>query len=382
MSGRILAINTGSTSTKLGYFDSGNKVFEENIFHSTERLSRYNSVMEQGHLRLVTITEFLLSKGIRLVDIDLVMARSGLVTPMETGVYEITEVLEDALRACRNGVHACNLSGLLACDIAVLVNDARKEAGIPEVCRAYMADPPMADEMLPEAKVGGIPEFTRRPLCHALNSRAVVRYYAGSKGLKQKDVTAIVAHIGGGTSVTLHRGGRIIDTNDALGGDGPLSTERAGTVPAFPLVEMCFSGKYTKDEIKKKLVGHGGAVSYFGTNDFRSVVAMADAGDSHARLFLEGFCLSVAKYIASLAADVCGQVDVIILTGGIAHNAPLMKKISRRVSFIAPVEVYPGGNEMDSLAENGYAVLSGEAEIKYYDPHAQEKRSLSGSDWL
>ena len=382
MAGRILAINTGSTSTKIGYYDSGTKVFEENIFHSSEKLSRYNSVMEQGHMRLVTITEFLLSKGIRLVDIDLVMARAGLVTPMETGVYEITEVLENALRACRNGVHACNLSGLLACDVAELVNDARKEAGISDVCRAYMADPPMADEMLPEAKLGGIPEFRRRPLCHALNSRAVVRHYAKQNGLKQKDLTAIVAHVGGGTSVTLHKGGRIIDTNDALGGDGPLSTERAGTVPAFPLVEMCFSGKYTKDEIKKKLVGHGGAVSYFGTNDFKAIVARADAGDASTELFLEGFCLSIAKYIASLAADVCGKVDVIILTGGIAHSAPLMEKISRRVSFIAPVAVYPGGNEMDSLAENGYAVLSGEADVKYYDPHIKENRSLSGSEWL
>lgn len=368
MSGRILALNTGSTTTKIGYYDSGRKVFEENIFHSWEKLSGYNSVMDQGHMRLVTITEFLLSKGIRLVDIDLVMARSGLVTPMETGVYEITEILEDALRHCTNGVHACNLCGLLACDIAVLVNDAREKAGIPEVCKAYMADPPMADEMLPEAKIGGIPEFPRRALCHALNSRAVVRHYAKGLGKDPKDVTAIVAHIGGGTSVTLHKGGRIIDTNDALGGDGPLSTERAGTVPAFPLIEMCFSGKYTKDEVKRKLVGNGGAVAYFGTNDFKSVVAMADEGDESVKVFLEGFCLSIAKYIAGLATDVCGQVDVIILTGGIAWNQALMEKIRARVSFIAPVEVYPGGNEMDSLAENGYGVLSGEMEVKYYHP--------------
>lgn len=368
MSGRILALNTGSTTTKIAYYDSGRKVFEENIFHSLEKLSRYNSVMDQGHLRLATITEFLLSKGIRLVDIDLVMARSGLVTPMETGVYEITEVLEDALRHCTNGIHACNLCGLLACDIAVLVNDARKESGIQKVCKAYMADPPMADEMLPEAKIGGLPEFPRRALCHALNSRAVVRHYAKDRGMRPEEVTAVVAHIGGGTSVTLHQGGRIIDTNDALGGDGPMSTERAGTVPAFPLVEMCFSGKYTKDEVKKKLVGSGGAVAYFGTNDFKSIVARADAGDESVKLFLEGFCLSIAKYIASLAADVCGKVDVIILTGGIAWNQALMEKIIRRVSFIAPVEVFPGGNEMDSLAENGYGVLSGEMEVKYYDP--------------
>lgn len=369
MTGRILALNTGSTTTKIGYYDSGRKVFEENIFHSLEKLSRYNSVMDQGHLRLATITEFLLSKGIRLVDIDLVMARSGLVTPMETGVYEITDVLEDALRHCPNGVHACNLCGLLACDIAALVNDARKGAGMTDVCKAYMADPPMADEMLPETKIGGIPEFPRRALCHALNSRSVVRHYSKGKGVRPEAVTAIVAHIGGGTSVTLHRDGRIIDTNDALGGDGPLSTERAGTVPAFPLIEMCFSGKYTEAEVKRKIVGEGGAVAYFGTNDFRSVVAMAEEGDSRAALFLEGFCLGIAKYIAALASVVCGKVDVIILTGGIAHNAALMEKIRTRVAFIAPVEVYPGGNEMDSLAENGYAVLAGEVKVKTYRPN-------------
>ena len=233
---------------------------------------------------------------------------------------------------------------------------------------AAPGNPPAAAYSLPEAKIGGIPEFPRRALCHALNSRAVVRHYAKGLGKDPKDVTAIVAHIGGGTSVTLHKGGRIIDTNDALGGDGPLSTERAGTVPAFPLIEMCFSGKYTKDEVKRKLVGNGGAVAYFGTNDFKSVVAMADEGDESVKVFLEGFCLSIAKYIAGLATDVCGQVDVIILTGGIAWNQALMEKIRARVSFIAPVEVYPGGNEMDSLAENGYGILSGEMEVKYYHP--------------
>lgn len=322
--------------------------------------------MDQDAMRLNSVTEFLVSQGIRLADIDIVMARSGLVTPVETGVYELTEPLKAALRECAEGVHACNLCGLIASEIAGRVNGERSLCGMEGVCKAYMADPPMADEMLPEARIGGLPEFPRRALCHALNSRAVVRHYARDKGVSPNDVTVIVAHIGGGTSVTLHRAGRIIDTNDALGGDGPLSTERAGTVPAFPLVEMCFSGRYTKEEIKRKLVGNGGAVAYFGTNDFRRVVEMADEGDSRAGLFIEGFCLSVAKYIASLATVVCGKVDAVILTGGIAWNSGLMRKIADRVSFIAPVEVFPGGNEMDSLAENGYAVLSGEIQVKSY----------------
>jgi len=226
----------------------------------------------------------------------------------------------------------------------------------------------MADEMLPEVKVGGLPEFPRRTLFHALNSRAMVRRYARSVGKTNKEVTVIVAHMGGGSSVSLHRNGLVIDTNDALGGDGPISPERAGSVPAFPLVEKCFSGKWTKEQIKKRLVGRGGAVAYFGTNDLREVAARANAGETECDTFLRGYCVSVAKYIASLSAVVCGEVDAIILTGGIAHNAAIVEEITRRVSFIAPVEVYAGENELESLAENGYGILAGEFDIKYYHP--------------
>ena len=323
MEGSVLAINTGSTSTKIGFYRSGRRVFEKNIAHEASELAKYDSVMDQDLMRLDTITEFLLSEGISLAEIDIVMGRSGLVTPMETGVYEVTEAMKTALRACANGVHACNLSGLIASELAEAVNEARRSAGNGKVCGAYIADAPMADEMWPEAKIGGLKEFPRRVLCHALNSRAMVRRYAASVGVRAEEVTAIVAHMGGGTSVTLHHGGRIVDTNDALGGDGPISAERAGTVPAFPLAEMCFSGKYTLAEIKKKLVGQGGAMSYFGTNDFRKIIAMSEEGDRQASLFIEGFCLSVAKYIAGLAATVSGKVDVIVLTGGIAYSEPL-----------------------------------------------------------
>ncbi len=366
MEGSVLAINTGSTSTKIGYYKSGRKMFEENIAHAPEELSGYDSVMDQDHMRFGAITEFLVAKGIDLSDIDIVMGRSGLVTPMETGVYEVTEPLKKALRECANGVHACNLSGLIASEISERVNAERRLKGCGKECGAYIADAPMADEMLPEAKIGGLREFPRRVLCHALNSRAMVRHYAASAGMKANDVTAIVAHMGGGTSVTLHNGGKIIDTNDALGGDGPISAERAGTVPAFPLIEMCFSGKYDKEQIKKKLVGGGGAMSYFGTNDFRKIIAMAEEGNGDAAIFIEGYCLSVAKYIAALATTVYGRVNVIILTGGVAYSRLLMDRIRDRVSFIAPVEIYPGENELDSLAENGYGVLSGEFEVKYY----------------
>ena len=368
MKGNILVINPGSTSTKIAYYEDGQQKFETNLSHSAEEISRFESVMHQGDMRRDAIVDFLTVNGVTLDSVDLIMARGGLITPIQTGVYEVTEDMRSALIEGRNGVHACNLSALIADDLAAEINRMRAEKGMEGVCKAYIADPPMADEMLPEVKVGGIPEFTRRTLFHALNSRAMVRRYARSIGKSNKEVTVIVAHMGGGSSVSLHRNGLVIDTNDALGGDGPISPERAGSVPGFPLVEMCFSGEYTKDEIKKKLVGKGGAVAYFGTNDFREITARAEAGEEECATFLKGFCVSVAKYIGSLATVVGGKVDAIILTGGIAHSKPIVDDIIDRVGFIAPVEVYAGENELESLAENGYGILAGEFDIKYYHP--------------
>lgn len=366
MKGRILVVNTGSTSTKIGFYDAGEMLFEKNLTHSAEEVAQYKSVMDQGAMRRDAITDFLSEKGIALETIDISMARGGLITPIRTGVYEVNQEMRDALMSGKDGVHACNLSALIADDIAVEVNKARAEKGIEGLCRAYIADPPMADEMLPEVKVGGLPEFERRTLFHALNSRAMVRRYARSVGKTNKEVTVIVAHMGGGSSVSLHRNGLVIDTNDALGGDGPISPERAGSVPGFPLVEMCFSGKYTKDEVKKKLVGKGGAVAYFGTNDIRIVKQRASEGDAECAVFLKGFAVSVAKYIGSLATVVGGKVDAIVLTGGIANDKDIVSDIKNMVGFIAPVEVYAGENELESLAENGYGILAGEFEIKYY----------------
>lgn len=366
MKGRVLAVNTGSTSTKIGFFVDGEKLFEKNLTHSVEELSKYESVMDQDQMRLGTIMDFLFEKGIALDSIDIVMARGGLITPIKTGVYWVNEDMKDALREGKDGKHACNLSALIAADIADKVNEVRASKGLAADCGSFIADPPMADEMLPEAKIGGLPEFPRRALFHALNSRAIGRRYAREHGTDYNKVTVIVAHLGGGTSVTLHRNGEVIDTNDALGGDGPLSPERAGSVPGFPLVEMCFSGKYTKAEVMKKLVGKGGAVGFFGTNDFRSVEDRAAAGDPECKVFMDGYCLGIAKYIGALATDVCGKVDAILITGGIARSKVIVADITSKVSFIAPVKVYPGEDELESLAENGYGILAKEFEIKTF----------------
>ncbi|MGM9743158.1 MAG: butyrate kinase [Candidatus Cryptobacteroides sp.] len=371
--GNILAIDTGSTTTKIGYFRDGVQVFDEKLVHSPEEIGRYANVMDQDKLRRDAVTGFLSTKGIDITEIDIIMARGGLFAPVRTGIYKVNRDMRDVLLTCRDGTHACNLSAVIADDISEEINELRSEKGISSpfgACHAYIADPPMADEMLPECRLGGIPEFPRRAFFHALNSRATVKQYLRDHGHEENDITAIVAHMGGGITVTLHRNGMVIDTNNGLGGDGPFTPERAGTCPAFPLIEMCFSGQYTEGEVKKKVLGQGGAMAYFGTNDLGEIEKRALAGDNNCNIFMNAFSLNVAKYIASEAATVFGKVDVILLTGGIAYSRMVTDAIRERVKFIAPVEVYAGEHELKSLAENGYNVLSGNVAVHRYDKNA------------
>ena len=354
--GNILIINTGSTTTKLE--------------HTADEVARYPSVMDQSDMRRQAIKDFMSNKGIPLEDVDIVMARGGLFTPVVTGVYNVNQDMRDVLISCRDGVHACNLSAVLADDIAKEINESRKAKGLKPrygETTAYVADPPMADEMLPECKMGGLPEFTRKTLFHALNSRAIVRRYLREHGRKVNDATLIVAHMGGGATISLHRNGRVLDTNHGLGGDGPITPERAGCCPPFELIDMCFSGKYTKEEIKKKLVGRGGAVAYFGTNSLLEVENMAKDGNQLAQTFLKAYVLNICKYIAAMAATADGKVDAILLTGGIARSKMLMDAITAKIGFIAPVEVFPGEDEINSLAENGYMILGGQTKVHTYN---------------
>lgn len=368
--GNILIINTGSTTTKLGYFSDGERVFDTKLEHTAEEVAKYPSVMDQSDMRRQAIKDFMSSRGIPLEDVDIVMARGGLFTPVITGVYNVNPDMREVLATCRDGNHACNLSAILADDIAKEINEIREKKGLTPrfgVTTAYVADPPMADEMLPECKMGGLPEFRRKTLFHALNSRAIVRRYLREHGHTTNDVTVIVAHMGGGATISLHRNGRVLDTNHGLGGDGPITPERAGCCPPFDLIDMCFSGKYTEDEIKKKLVGRGGAVAYFGTNSMLDVENLAKSGNELAQTFLKAYVLNICKYIAAMAATADGKVDAILLTGGIARSKDLMDAITNKIGFIAPVVVYPGEDEINSLAENGYMILSGKTKVHTYN---------------
>ena len=365
--GTILVVNTGSITTKFAVYKDGACILEQKLEHSVSELSRFSDVMDQDQMRTEAIIRALGEQKIRLEDIDIVMCRGGLFTPCITGVYDVNADMREVLSTSREGNHACNLSALIGDNIAHEINRLRGKDGPFGPCIAYVADPPMADEMLPECHVGGIPEFPRRTLFHALNTRAIMRRYLRETGRKAEDTTAIICHMGGGVTISLHRGGRVIDTSHGLGGDGPITPERAGCCPPYPLIDMCFSGKYTKQEIKKKLIGHGGAVAYFGTNDMREVVRNAKEGKQEYVVFMKAFVLNIAKYIVAQGAVVDGKVDVIILTGGVAYSTDITDAITQKVSWVAPVVVYPGENELASLAENGYIILAGETKIHTYN---------------
>ena len=368
--GNVLVVNTGSITTKFAYYKDGEIVIDQKLEHSVQELSRFADVMDQDRMRTDAILNALKEKGIRLEDIDIVMCRGGLFTPCITGVYNVNADMRLVLSESREGNHACNLSALIGDNIAHEINSLRDKEGIKSrfgACVAYVADPPMADEMLPECHVGGIPEFPRRTLFHALNTRAIMRRYLRETGRKAEDTTAIICHMGGGVTISLHRGGKVIDTSHGLGGDGPITPERAGCCPPYPLIDMCFSGQYTKQEIKKKLIGKGGAVAYFGTNDMREVVRKAKEGEPEYALFMKAFVLNIAKYIVAQGAVVDGKVDVIILTGGVAYSQDITDAITKKVNWVAPVKVYPGENELESLAENGYIILAGATKIHTYN---------------
>ncbi len=369
--GNVLAVNTGSTSSKFGYYKDGVLACEGKYDHPKEEIEKVPYFADQLPMRYASAIDFLHDNKVPCEEVDIVMGRGGLFTPVITGIYGVNDDMREVLMSGRDGKHVCNLSAVIADALAGEVNEARAAKGVEGPygkCRAYVADPPMADEMLPECRMNGIPELPRQTLFHALNSRAIVRRYLAETRREKNDITAIVCHMGGGVTISLHRDGRVIDTSHGLGGDGPITPERAGCCPPLALVDMCFSGKYTEQEIRHKLVGGGGAMAYFGTNDMRVIEARAVEGIPEYKVFMDAFTLNIAKYIAAETADVYGKVDALLFTGGIAYSKYVTDAIIARIGHLFPdIRIYPGENEIRSLAENGYIVLSGKATIHTYN---------------
>ncbi|MEE5990266.1 MAG: Butyrate kinase 2 [Firmicutes bacterium ADurb.Bin354] len=352
---KLLVINPGSTSTKIGVFEDETLLFDETLRHTTEEISRYETIVDQKDFRLGIIMDFLKSKGLEAKDFDCVVGRGGMLKPIPGGTYPVTDDLLEDLKVGKQGQHASNLGGILAREIADSV-------GKP----SYIVDPVVVDEMEPLARYSGVPELPRTSVFHALNQKAVAKRYAKEKGVKYEDLNLIVVHMGGGVSVGPHKKGKVVDIFNALDGDGAFSPERAGAVPSGALIKMCFSGKYTEKEVYKKICGNGGFNAYLKTNDAREVEKMIENGDREAENVYRAFIYQVAKNVGSMAAVLDGKVDQIILTGGIAYSKWVVAELTRKVSWIAPLTVYPGEDELLALAQGALRVMNGEEEPMKY----------------
>jgi len=352
----ILAVNPGSTSTKFALFEEDKLIFDKTLAHTHDEIAGFNHVTDQFHFRRDLIMKELKDQKTNLDAIAAVVGRGGLVRPIESGIYEVNEMMIRDLKAGLLGEHASNLGALIAMDIASSLPGAK----------AYIVDPVVVDELEPVARISGHPDIERISIFHALNQKAVSRIYAQSIGKKYEELNLIVAHLGGGISVGAHKKGRVVDVNNALHGDGPFSPERTGGLPAGQLVDLCFSGKYTRAEVRSIITGKGGIVAYLGTNSFRDACKMADDGDQKARLVRDAMLYQIAKEIGAMAAVLEGNIDAIILTGGIAFQKESINRLREMVKFIARVVVYPGEDEIKSLAFNGLLALDGKIKIKTY----------------
>lgn len=352
---KLLIINPGSTSTKIGVFEDEELLFEETLRHSTEEIAQFATIVDQKDFRKKIIMDFIASKGVKTEDLAAVVGRGGMLKPIPGGTYPVSDALLEDLKIGKQGQHASNLGGILAREIADSV-------GIP----SYIVDPVVVDELQPLARYSGHPELPRTSVFHALNQKAVAKRYAKEQGRSYDSLRLIVVHMGGGVSVGAHVGGRIVDVFNALDGDGAFSPERSGAVPPGALVKLCFSGKYDEKTIYKMLVGNGGFNAYLGTNDARVVEEKIAAGDEKAKEVYEAFTYQVSKNIGAQAAVLEGKVDQIILTGGIAYSKAAVAAIRARVEWIAPLTVYPGEDELLALAQGGLRVLNGEEKPMEY----------------
>lgn len=351
---KILAINPGSTSTKIGIFEDETQLFEKTIRYSNEELKNYKNIIDQYEFRKNSVLDALSENGLNVSEIDGFVGRGGLLKPISGGTYEVNELMLKDLKECKMGEHASNLGGIIAYELANINGK-----------RSFIVDPVVVDELLDVARVSGHKDFQRVSIFHALNQKAIGREYAKSIGKSYEDLNLIIAHLGGGISVGAHKKGRVIDVNNALDGEGAFSPERSGTLPLGDMVRLCFSGKYDYKEIMNMIKGKGGLISYFENSDVRTLMNEAK-DDENKKLVLEAMAYQVSKEIGAYAAVLDGKVDGIILTGGIAHNNKVTEYIENKVKFISKVIVFPGEDELRALVQGALRVLNGNENSKIY----------------
>lgn len=355
MSYKLLIINPGSTSTKIGVYEDEREILEETLRHSSDEIGKYPTIVDQLDFRKDVILKVLEEKNFDIKTLNAVVGRGGMLKPIPGGTYEVTDDLVEDLKKGVQGQHASNLGGILAKEIG-------NELNVP----SFIVDPVVVDELEEVARISGVPELPRKSKFHALNQKAVAKRFGKESGKGYENLNLIVTHMGGGVSVGAHKKGKVVDVNNALDGDGPFSPERAGGVPVGDLVKMCFSGKYSEKEVYSKLVGKGGCVAYLNTNDFRDVLKLSEEGNKEAQLIYDAFIYQVAKEIGAMATVLEGNVDKIILTGGMAYSEKVVGDITKRVGWISEVKTYPGEDELLALAQGAIRVLDGEEKAKEY----------------
>jgi len=352
----ILVIYPRASYTRIAVYDNRKQMFLTNIRHPQDLIGKFKHVIEQLDIRKKSILEELVKAGINLNQIKAIVGRGGLYKPMDGGVYKVNNAM---IRDTRKpmGEHESNLGGILAYELA-------KEAMKDTI--ALIVDPACVDEMSEISKISGLPEIARKSMMHTLNQRTIARRFAREMGKNYEDMNGIVAHLGNGMSVGAHKKGRIIDVNNGLIGDGPMSTERSGSIPAGDLVELCFSGEYSKEEILSKLKGKGGVFAYLGIKDVHEIEQQINQGDQHTALIFSAIGYQSAKEIGALSTVLLGEIDGILLTGELAHSNYLMNVITSHIKHLGLVRIYPGEDEMESLAMYGYMVLDGDIKAKEY----------------
>jgi len=352
---KILAINPGSTTTKISVYDDDNKIFETTIRHSADDVKKFNSIQEQYEWRKNIIVDTIEKNNIPVNSLCAVVGRGGLIRPIESGTYKVNDKMISDLKEGLFGDHASNLGAIIAKSIADSVN-----------IDSFIVDPVVVDELSPLARISGLKGIERRSIFHALNQKAVARLLANDLKVEYEKSSFIIAHMGGGISVAAHKNGRVIDVTNGLDGEGPFTPERSGSLPLINLVKMCFSGEYSENDMSKKIAGLGGVVSYMGTNDLLDVQTKALNGDKYASLIIEAMCYQVAKDVGAMATVLNGKVDAIAITGGVANDKEMMSMIKERISFIAKVYIYKGEEEMLALTEGCLRALNNKSSIKEY----------------
>ncbi len=352
----VLAINPGSTSTKLAVYRNETPLLVKNLRHSDSEMLAFRGrpILEQQEFRSEQIAAALAEAGTKIEQLNAVVGRGGLLPPLSSGTYEVNAAMLEELRAARRGEHASNLGAFLAHSIA-------EKARV----RAYMVDPVSVDEWPAIARISGTAALERQSLSHALNSKAVAKRFARERSQAYESLRLIVAHLGSGISVSAHANGRMVDVTNSRE-EGAFSTERAGGVPAMQLVDLCFSGKYNRNQVEALLFRDGGLHSYLGTKDLQEVERRIASDDEPALIVFSAMAYQIAKEVGAMAAVLCGRVDAILLTGGMAHSQRLVSLLSGYVQWIAPIAVYPGEDELQALTEGALRVLRGEEQARTF----------------